>query len=38
MRKIFHPLLAALPGLALAQAAPATVPDAGAYMEAWPCV
>ncbi len=32
MRKIFLPLLAALPGLALAQAAPAAVPDAGASL------
>lgn len=32
MRKIFLPLLAVLPGLALAQAAPAAVPDAGASL------
>ena len=32
MRKIFPPLLAALPGFALAQAAPAAVPDAGASL------
>ena len=32
MRKIFLPLLAVLPGLALAQAATAAVPDAGASL------
>lgn len=32
MRKTFLPLLAALPGIALAQAAPAAVPDAGASL------